>query len=66
MEWPKTFNELTGIKNPTIIMVVTNKQNYNRWLFELQQQLFLALYLDSRVVGSEVRLHCSWNQLTVQ
>ena len=21
MEWPKTFNELTGIKNPTIITV---------------------------------------------
>ena len=39
MEWPKTFNELTGIKNPTITeildalgmtnMVQTRKSNYN-------------------------------------
>ena len=30
MEWPKTFNELTGIKNPTIIHLmkkVTMREN---------------------------------------
>ena len=30
MEWPKTFNELTGIKNPTIVVKKKKKRKEKR------------------------------------